>query len=461
MEKMLSAMSQPVLRSHHPHSGFFPPPYNSTSSQYSSHMNHHHHHQQQQQPSLVYNLDVVQQPVQARAMGWGSKADSRRPVDPPPVINLSILNDRSDNVTAQVTNSFILHASLIEVESNDSSPNIQNRLTGTTMYSLTHLRSPSPGKFFFLLHDLSIRQEGRYKLLFDVYEVQALSGMIRHRAQTTSGVITVYTPKTFPGLESSSDLVKEIASQGCKVRVRKESSTKKKRHSKSRLSNASNEALPILADYYQQQQLLTQHQQQQMAMAQAQAPLPPPPPPAAPTQMQPTTTTIPTSDPTGGQFALNYAGGYFDYKTTPMLKSSSGSSSSIDSAGSTGSYYRGYESLLMAAAVSESQNDYTTAAHSMPPTPSTAYDRERLLRNAATSRNASNNINPAMPPPSPAQSPPVMAIKPEVDAYGMYLQRAHSDISSSPTLPPPHQLIYDNPATTFTHQQPHDNSMYK
>lgn len=413
---------------------------------------------QSSSPALVYNLDVVQQPVQARAMGWGSKADSRRPVDPPPVINLSIINDRNDNVTAQVTNSFILHASLIEVESNDSSPNIQNRLTGTTMYSLTHLRSPSPGKFFFLLHDLSIRQEGKYKLLFDVYEVQSLSGIIKHRAQTTSGIITVYTPKTFPGLESSSDLVKEIASQGCKVRVRKESATKKKRNSKSRLSNPSNEALPILADYYnqQQQQLLTQQQQHMASMVQQQQqqqqvppPPPPPPPPQSQQQMQPA--TIPTSDPTGGQFSLNYGGGYFDYKTTPMLKSSSGSSSSIDSATSTGSYYRGYESLLMAAAVSENQHDYT---HSMPPTPSTAYDRERLLRRGA------NNINTAMPPPSPAQSPPVMAIKPEVDAYGMYLQRAHSEISSSPTLPPPHQLIYDNPATT-TYHQPHDNSMYK
>ncbi|KAA8912612.1 hypothetical protein TRICI_003450 [Trichomonascus ciferrii] len=437
MEKMLTAMSQPVLRSHHhhhhhPHAGFFPP-----SSRTHS-MNH------PPSPTLVYNLDVVQQPVQARAMGWGSKADSRRPVDPPPVINLSIHNDRGDCVTAQVTNSFILHASLIEVDSNDSSPNIQNRLTGTTMYSLTHLRSPSPGKFFFLLHDLSIRQEGKYKLLFDVYEVQSLTGIIKHRAQTTSGVITVYTPKTFPGLESSSDLVKEIASQGCKVRVRKESATKKKRNSRSRLSNASNDALPVLPDYYaqqqqhhqQQQQLLTQHQQQIMA-AQQQV--------AAPPHTQPA--MILTSDPAGGQFALNYGGGYFDYKTTPMLKSSSGSSSSVDSATSTGSYYRGYESLLMAAAVTDnSQHEYT---HSMPPTPSTAYDRERLLRR-------SSNMNPAMPPPSPAQSPPVMAIKPEVDAYGMYLQRGHSDIASSPTLPPPHQLIYDN-----SYQQPHDTSIYK
>lgn len=406
--------------------------------------------------NLIYNLEVVQHPIQARAMGWGSKADSRRPVDPPPVINLLILNELNENITHHITNNFVLHTSLIDVDNNnDNSSNVQNRLTGTTMYSLTHLRAPSPGKFFFLLHDLSIRQEGRYKLLFNVYEIMSSYGVIKHRAQTTSNIITVYSPKTFPGLESSSDLVKEIASQGCKVRVRKESTSKRKRHSKSYsaslISNNShaNEMLFNDINYYQT------HQQQH---------------------------TIPEQ-----QQQNNASFYHHNYYTTPMMKSSSESNSSLES-NNNNNYYRGYDSLLMAAAVNDNNGNNIPPQASLPPTPSTgipAYDhryypqpppppppppqqqQQPVIRNQFQQPIPTRQAIP-MPPPSPAQSPPppqerhlslptnttaTMKTDPtnQIDPYGMYLQRAHSDLSSSPTLPPPHQLIYDNNSSNNYH----------
>lgn len=193
--------------------------------------------------SPSFDLEVIQQPLQARAMGWGSKADSRRPVDPPPVISFNIRNCYNENVTHMVTSSFILHVSLREIDPTTGSctnSNMTNRLTGTTMASLTHVRNPSPGKFYFLLHDLSIRQEGRYQLVFNVYEVMSQQATIKHRAQTVSNVFTVYSPKSFPGLETSSDLIKQIASQGCRVRVRKESTFKRKKHIRSMSQNIQN-----------------------------------------------------------------------------------------------------------------------------------------------------------------------------------------------------------------------------
>ena len=238
-------------------------PHPMTRSLFSSSHNYHQPHQsplyytqEVQEPSYYYGLDIVQQPVRARAMGWGAKSDCRRPVDPPPVINFTVKNASNEPVTHEMINNFILHASLIEVLTPDQQQQHQsmplftetsvNRLSGTTMVSLTHIRSSSPGRSFFLLNDLSIRQEGKYQLVFNVYEVVNDEASIQHRASITSNVITVYSPKLFPGLDSSSDLIKEIASQGCKVRVRKESSTKRHRKSLSKSSTGSNNSLSSL-----------------------------------------------------------------------------------------------------------------------------------------------------------------------------------------------------------------------
>ncbi|ANB14342.1 hypothetical protein AWJ20_5311 [Sugiyamaella lignohabitans] len=160
--------------------------------------------------------------------------DSRRPVDPPPVIYFTIRNRQGEVVTDEIPSNFIIHTSLYEVL--PSGPNGQlerslesNRLTGTTIVSLSHIRKPAPGRFYFILHDISIRQEGRYYLEFNVWEASPQSGFLTHRGQILSDLISVFSPKMFPGLETSSDLIKDIANQGCKVRVRKESTMKRRR----------------------------------------------------------------------------------------------------------------------------------------------------------------------------------------------------------------------------------------
>lgn len=130
---------------------------------------------------------------------------------------------------------FIVHTSLLSVDgyipSNDTNEGFPtpSRLAGTTITSLTHVRNPLPGKFLFIFNDLSIRQEGQYKLKFRMYEVLSDQGIVRFRTETISSVITAYSPKNFPGLATSSDLIKEIAQQGHKVRVRKESTLNRRR----------------------------------------------------------------------------------------------------------------------------------------------------------------------------------------------------------------------------------------
>ncbi|CAN6637343.1 hypothetical protein TRVA0_016S01354 [Trichomonascus vanleenenianus] len=406
---------------------------------------------------LYYHIEIMQQPIQARAMGWGSKADSRRPVDPPPVINLHIKNTYNELVTHEITNNFILHASLKEVNSDGSDKidyetgreiQVTNRLTGTTVVSLTHLRSPAPGKFFFLLHDLSIRQEGKYKLVFNVFEVLADQGVIKHRASVQSSTITVYSPKTFPGLETSSDLIKEIASQGCRVRVRKESTFKRKkqRHNSTpslppQVANSLVSNLALM-NYHEKQQYHLQVQQQNALH------------PSQPQQQQQQMYgSVQYSIYSDQQQQSNYDH-YQQPHTTSMHQQQShsyfedyrGGLSASQSNGSTpgasqpqqtyNGYFKGYESLLAAAGVSNPSmvppgHHYTSSTsdpHTLPPTPSTLYDRTNppaSLRNhrslsypnsayPGSAGTHSYNIQPngrlpVMSPPSPRSPQPSAA----------------------------------------------------
>jgi hypothetical protein len=132
---------------------------------------------------------------------------------------------------------FIVHTTLLSLEDDENPANSKgiptpSRLSGTTVVSLTHIRQPPPGKFFFILNDLSIRQEGHYRLKFRVFEVPLSHSFVYLRGEVKSDVITVYSPKKFPGLGMSSNLIKDFALKGHKVRVRKESTIQKRRKKK-------------------------------------------------------------------------------------------------------------------------------------------------------------------------------------------------------------------------------------
>jgi hypothetical protein len=61
---------------------------------------------------IRYDLQVIQQPERARACGSGAKSSAdRRPVDPPPIVELRIFENDQD-VTFAYNANFFLHASL-------------------------------------------------------------------------------------------------------------------------------------------------------------------------------------------------------------------------------------------------------------------------------------------------------------------------------------------------------------
>lgn len=191
--------------------------------------------------SIRYNLQVIQQPERARACGSGAKSSAdRRPVDPPPIVELRVF-ENDQEVTFAYNANFFLHASLENARTiapgrapsaNSSFP----VLTGTPVAGMAYLDRPTPAGYF-IFPDLSVRHEGKYRLSFALFEnlseVKDLdpedpdvifdgNHFVTHRAEVKSAPFTVFSAKKFPGLSESTALSRMVAEQGCRVRIRRD-----------------------------------------------------------------------------------------------------------------------------------------------------------------------------------------------------------------------------------------------
>ncbi|KAK5095270.1 hypothetical protein LTS08_008169 [Lithohypha guttulata] len=186
---------------------------------------------------LVYRLDVAQEPKQARACGNGNKSSAdRRPVDPPPVVKMTILHGDID-ITGHYDADFMLFATL-EFSRPIANGNILATnhcpvLAGNPCVGASYLSKPSNAAYF-IFSDLAVRHEGFYRLKFTLlegpknhadFDLDASLGVGQGMFTRTA----VYTPpfqvwsaKKFPGLELSTDLSQVLADQGCRVRIRRD-----------------------------------------------------------------------------------------------------------------------------------------------------------------------------------------------------------------------------------------------
>ncbi|KAJ2979678.1 hypothetical protein NUW58_g6941 [Xylaria curta] len=199
---------------------------------------------------LWYQLEVLQQPERARACGSGPKSSAdRRPVDPPPVVILRVLEgetfEGARDITFDYNVDFFCYASL-----EHSRPMAHGRvqtpaatsppvLTGFPVSGCCYLDRPDPAGYF-LFPDLSVRHEGRYRLVFSLYELIKNEGDLDidapepdgsnvqlptdacHRMDLKSADFTVFSAKKFPGLTESTTLSRTVAEQGCRVRIRRD-----------------------------------------------------------------------------------------------------------------------------------------------------------------------------------------------------------------------------------------------
>jgi hypothetical protein len=191
--------------------------------------------------TIRYNLLVIQQPERARACGSGAKSSAdRRPVDPPPIVELRVF-ENDQEITFAYNANFFLHASLENARTiapGRAAPTQPSFpvLTGTPVAGMAYLDRPSPAGYF-IFPDLSVRHEGKYRLSFALFEnlseVKDLdpddpdvifdgNHFVTHRAEVKSAPFTVFSAKKFPGLSESTALSRMVAEQGCRVRIRRD-----------------------------------------------------------------------------------------------------------------------------------------------------------------------------------------------------------------------------------------------
>ncbi|KAJ4369631.1 velum formation- protein [Neocucurbitaria cava] len=190
---------------------------------------------------IRYSMQVIQQPERARACGSGAKSSAdRRPVDPPPIVELRVF-ENDQEITFAYNANFFLHASLENARTiapgraPPTTPSFPV-LTGTPVAGMAYLDRPTPAGYF-IFPDLSVRHEGKYRLSFALFEnlseVKDLdpedpdvifdgNHFVTHRAEVKSAPFTVFSAKKFPGLSESTALSRMVAEQGCRVRIRRD-----------------------------------------------------------------------------------------------------------------------------------------------------------------------------------------------------------------------------------------------
>lgn len=182
----------------------------------------------------------------------------RRPVDPPPVVELRIFESEPGNDPQQTDITFAYNANFFLYATLDTARPIAHGrvagppsgpvLTGVPVAGVAYLDRPSQAGYF-IFPDLSVRHEGRYRLTFHLYEEikdakdadkgsnpplpnqitrrntsksSSPQAFLHFRLEVKTVPFTVYSAKKFPGLATSTVLSRVIAEQGCRVRIRRD-----------------------------------------------------------------------------------------------------------------------------------------------------------------------------------------------------------------------------------------------
>ncbi|PUU77611.1 velvet factor-domain-containing protein, partial [Tuber borchii] len=174
-----------------------------------------------------YELHIRQGPERARIAGVKEK--DRKPVDPPPIIQLKIRDD-TDPAQNYLQSPYYFMCTNLYSSMHDSPSPIppHQALAGTLVSSLHRLKDiDNSDGGFFVFGDLSVKIEGEFRLRFSLFEM--LKNEVVHIKSITSDPFTVYAAKNFPGMSESTFLSRSFGDQGVRLRIRKEPRTLLKR----------------------------------------------------------------------------------------------------------------------------------------------------------------------------------------------------------------------------------------
>ncbi|KAF8542280.1 velvet factor-domain-containing protein [Trichophaea hybrida] len=174
-----------------------------------------------------YELHIRQGPERARVAGVKEK--DRKPVDPPPIIQLKIRDD-TDPAQNYLQSPYYFMCTNLYSAVHDSPSLIppHQALAGTLVSSLHRLKDiDNSDGGFFVFGDLSVKIEGEFRLRFSLFEM--MKNEVVHIKSITSEPFTVYAAKNFPGMSESTFLSRSFGDQGVRLRIRKEPRTLLKR----------------------------------------------------------------------------------------------------------------------------------------------------------------------------------------------------------------------------------------
>ncbi|KAH9824226.1 velvet factor-domain-containing protein [Melampsora americana] len=201
---------------------------------------------------LIFRAEVVQQPERCRMSGFGEK--DRRPIDPPPVVKLDVVDSRGGIVAPETIDADTLfcHVSLHSADRREprglvyhpsssmvdqlSSPvpnvsdsELESYPVRNLLGSLTTQARLLRNEFgqlgvYFIFSDLAVRTEGSWTCRFSIVDLNSpddsLDGDMPELVSTFSGPFHVSPAKTFRGMLDSTPLTKAFSNQGVKLILR-------------------------------------------------------------------------------------------------------------------------------------------------------------------------------------------------------------------------------------------------
>jgi hypothetical protein len=173
-------------------------------------------------------LLIRQQPKEGLITTEG-KEKSRKPIDPPPVVEIQVSEQRDAKKFYLQSPYLFLVCQLVAAESKIPIK-IQGKcaLTGALCSSLHRLRdSANTEGGFFVFGDLSAKIAGEYRLQFSLFDARLRDPDRKcvFLATAFSAQFKVVQHKDFKGLEESTFLSRAFSDQGVRLRLRKEPRT--------------------------------------------------------------------------------------------------------------------------------------------------------------------------------------------------------------------------------------------
>lgn len=167
-------------------------------------------------------LLMRQEPVEALVLSSG-KEKNRKPVDPPPIVELKVNEDvEASHHFLQSPHLFVV-TDLWKSDKDERWDEHGSSLYGALCSSLHRLKDISnKDGGFFIFGDISVRVTGTFRLQFNLYDLQREQNAAVFLGSVLSRPFKVMAAKDFQGLAESTYMSRTFADQGVRLRLRKE-----------------------------------------------------------------------------------------------------------------------------------------------------------------------------------------------------------------------------------------------